>query len=68
VIADHSQHVGDDPSAIARIELAERLVVAAANSPDESFVTGPENWLIRAYRRKDRPTSRGTCPTRNYEL
>jgi hypothetical protein len=50
VVADHAHHVGDDPSAVARVELAERLVIAAPNSSDEMFVAGPENWLSRAYR------------------
>jgi len=68
VVADHPQHIRDDPPAVTRVELAERPVVAAPNRADEIIIAGPENWLSRAYRRNDRPTSRETCPTRNYEL
>jgi len=50
VIADHSEHVRDDPPAVAPVELAERLVVATPNCGDEGLVAGPENWLSRAYR------------------
>jgi hypothetical protein len=39
VITHHPEGVGNDPPAIARVQLAKRSIVAAARGGDETIIT-----------------------------